>query len=182
MIEDQVAAPQPHVTLDGARTARPTGSSGHGRARLQALLGHRELRRFIAFLIAGGLSAVATITVTAVLTDLAQQRFLWSAIAGTELGILVNFTINDRKAFRDLEGHSRALPVRLVRFHVTCAVGQTLILLLSLVLHDVAHWRTVFAQAVPIALVTGVNFAMHRLWTYRGARSEVGHVEAGVPR
>jgi putative flippase GtrA len=140
------------------------------RARVRAALRHPELRRVALFLIAGGLSAMVTITVTSVLTDLEHQRFLWAALAGTELGICVNFVINDRQTFSDLAGHQRFWLARLFRFHVTCATGQTLILLLSLLLHDAFHWRAALAQALPIVLVTGVNFAMHRLWTYRAAR------------
>lgn len=121
----------------------------------------------MAFLIAGGLSALVTLSVTTGLTDFARVPFFWAAVAGTELGILVNFTLNDRQAFHDLAGHRRAFPVRLLRYHMICALGQSLILLASLVLHDLVHWRAVFAQALPIALVTGFNFLMHRFWTYR---------------
>ena len=109
-----------------------------------------------------------TISVTALLVDARHIAFFWSAVVGTELGILVNFSINDAVAFRDLVGRHRALPVRLARFHATCALGQSLILLFSLVLHDLAHWDSEVAQALPITLVTGVNFFMHRFWTYRG--------------
>ncbi len=133
------------------------------------LLTEPETRRVVAFLIAGGVSTLVTLAVTSLLTDVWGQRFLWSAIAGTELGVLVQFAINDRLAFRDLAGHRRRLPVRLLRYHLTCAAGQSIILLLSLVLHDVVHWRAVFAQAVPIMFVTAFNFLMHRFWTYRGA-------------
>lgn len=130
---------------------------------------HREARRIRAFLLAGGLSAAVTLAVTAGLTDLARWPFVVSAVIATELGILVNFSVNDRMTFRDLPGHRRGLPLRLARFHVTCATGQLLILLLSVLLHDVAHWRTLTAQALPIGVVTAVNFALHRFWTYRGA-------------
>src|SRR5258708_14733140 len=133
------------------------------------LLTEPETRRVVAFLVAGGVSALVTVAVPSLLTDVWGQRFLWSAIAGTELGVLVQFAINDRLAFRDLAGHRRRLPVRLLRYHLTCAAGQSIILLLSLVLHDVVHWRAVFAQAVPIMFVTAFNFLMHRFWTYRGA-------------
>lgn len=138
-------------------------------SRLAELLRHREVRRLVAFVIAGGVSALVTISVTALLNNLEHIGFFWAAVAGTELGILVNFAINDRLAFRDLGGRSRPLVVRVARFHVTCALGQTLILLLSLVLHDLAHWNSVFAQALPIGMVTCVNFLMHRFWTYRAA-------------
>lgn len=141
------------------------------RAKWRAMLRHPELRRLALFLIAGGLSALVTIAVTSTLTDLEHERFLWAALAGTEAGILVNFTINDRQTFSDLAGHRRSWLARVARFHVTCATGQTLILLLSLVLHDALHWRAALAQALPIMLITGVNFAMHRFWTYREARA-----------
>jgi putative flippase GtrA len=141
-----------------------------GRPRaLARLWHHREARRIRAFLLAGGLSAAVTLAVTAALTDLARWPFVAAAVLATELGILVNFSVNDRMTFRDLPGHRRGLPLRLARFHLTCATGQSLILLLSVLLHDVAHWRTLTAQAVPIGVVTAVNFALHRFWTYRGA-------------
>lgn len=141
---------------------------------LKDVLSNRELRRVIAFLFAGGVSAVVTIAVTklcfeVVVRDSGQLRFLLAALIGTEVGILVNFTINDRLAFRDLSGHQRRFPLRLLRFHATCATGQSLILLTSWALHDGAKLGTVVAQALPIVFVTGVNFALHRFWTYRGS-------------
>lgn len=136
---------------------------------LARLWRHREARRVRAFLVAGGLSAAVTLAVTAALTDLAHWPFAAAAVVATELGILVNFSVNDRMTFRDLPGHRRGLPLRLARFHLTCATGQSLILLLSVLLHDVAHWHTLTAQALPIGVVTAVNFALHRFWTYRGA-------------
>lgn len=142
-------------------------ASGSAQSRLTELLRHREVRRLVAFVVAGGLSALVTISVTAVLTNQEHAGFFWSAVAGTELGILVNFSINDRLTFRDLEGRKRPFLVRVARFHMTCALGQTLILLLSLALHDLAHWSSIFAQALPIGMVTCVNFLMHRYWTYR---------------
>ena len=144
---------------------------------LDQLLSNRELLRVIAFLFAGGISALVTISVTkvffdVVLRDSGQWRFLLSALVGTEIGILVNFAINDHLAFRDLSGHRRRFPVRLLRFHITCATGQSLILAISWLLHDLAHYGTVVSQALPIVLVTGVNFTLHRFWTYRGARAK----------
>jgi putative flippase GtrA len=157
------------ATLAPLAVAEASAVSASPGTRLTQLLRHPEVRRLVAFVIAGGLSALVTISVTAVLTNLEHVSFFWSAVAGTELGILVNFSINDRLAFRDLEGRSRPLLVRVTRFHVTCAMGQTLILLLSLLLHDLAHWSSIFAQALPIGMVTCGNFLMHRFWTYRAA-------------
>lgn len=144
---------------------------------LNNVLSNRELRRVIAFLFAGGVSALVTIAVTklffdVVLRDSGQFQFPLAALIGTEVGILVNFTINDRLAFRDLSGHKRPFLVRILRFHVTCATGQTLILLISWALHDGAKLGTVVSQALPIVFVTGINFALHRFWTYRGVHTK----------
>jgi putative flippase GtrA len=173
MLDHEDRAPLSAVTVPSlAAPTLPTAGAPLRtlRSLLAAVLQHRESRRLVAFLLAGGVSALLTITVTAVLVDARHIAFFWSALVGTELGIIVNFSINDALAFRDLAGRHRPLLVRLARFHVTCATGQTLILLLSLVLHDVARWDSKFAQALPIGLVTGVNFLMHRFWTYRGSR------------
>lgn len=141
---------------------------------LHQLQSNRELRRVIAFLFAGGISAIVTMAVTKlfydiVLRNIGPLHFLLAALVGTEVGILVNFAINDRLAFRDLSGHKRSLHIRILRFHITCATGQSLILLISWTLHDVVGLGTVVSQALPIALVTVVNFALHRFWTYRGS-------------
>ena len=135
------------------------------------VLEQREARRVLAFLVAGGVSAIVTMSTTAALTHFAGFSFLFASLVGIELGILVNFMFNDHIAFRDLSGHRRALHVRLERFHVTCALGQSLILLSSLALHEMLHWPGTVAQALPIGLVTCVNFLMHRFWTYRAART-----------
>lgn len=139
-------------------------------ARRRLLMRNRELRRLVAFLFAGGISALCTIGITRLLNLSAHQTYALAALIGTEVGILVNFSINDRLAFYDLAGHRRPLLTRLFRYHLTCATGQTLIFLIAVALHDLAHWDGSLAQAVPIVLVTGVNFALHRFWTYRGAR------------
>ncbi len=158
-----------------ASTPPATGDQvGAGRRSLTGLartaLQHRELRRVVSFLMAGGIAAMVTLAVTSILHDIVHVPFFFAAVCGTELGILVSFTINDLISFRDLAGHRRALPIRLLRFHGTYAVGQSVILLLSVLLHDIWHWRTVIAQAVPIVLVTTLNFTLHRFWTYRGKR------------
>ena len=142
------------------------------RGTLLALARNREIQRVVAFLFAGGVSAICTIAVTRALNTTGPHlTYLLAVIIGTEVGILINFMINDRLAFRDLDGKGRPLPVRLARFHVTCATGQGLIIISAFLLKTILRWDGSVAQAVPIVLVTGVNFALHRFWTYRGARS-----------
>jgi putative flippase GtrA len=169
MIPSKISTAPSPATADVGQAA----AEGEARTRLpvalRTLLRNREIQRLAQFLVAGGFSAVITLSVTSGLNEYAHVAFLWAAIAGTELGILVNFALNDGFAFRDLEGHHRSFLVRVARFHVTVGIGQSLILGASLILHDAAHWRPVFAQAVPIVLVTGFNFLMHRFWTYRQA-------------
>lgn len=177
VIDEPISSTVEERLHPASSTTRAVQLSGKGDSAslLKQLLSNRELFRVIAFLFAGGVSAVVTITVTKlffdiVLRNVGSLQFLLSAVIGTEVGILVNFAINDRLAFRDLAGHRRALPVRALRFHITCATGQSLILVTSWMLHDGAHLGTVAAQALPIVCVTGINFALHRFWTYRGAR------------
>jgi len=164
-------------SITPAESAVEQSDKGSLAALLQQLLRNRELSRVISFLFAGGVSAAVTITVTKLFFDVvlrnvgAPLHFLLAAVVGTEIGILVNFAINDRLAFRDLSGHKRRLPIRLFRFHVTCATGQSLILLISWMLHDAMGLGTVVAQSMPIVLVTGINFALHRFWTYRGVHT-----------
>ncbi len=131
------------------------------------LAANPESRRVVAFLIAGGVSALVTMSITQVALRWDGGRFLLAALLGTEVGILVSFALNDRFAFSDLDGHARSLLARLLRFHLTCAFGQSLILALSTALFDVVRWPSLLAQAVPIAVVTAVNFLVHRFWTYR---------------
>jgi putative flippase GtrA len=160
-----IAPVAPPISGDQARAGHRTFAS-----LMHLTLRHRELRRILSFLAAGGISAIVTLTATSILHEFEQVPFFLAAICGTELGILVNFTVNDLVSFRDLPGHRRQLPVRLLRFHGTCAVGQSVILILSVLLHDTWHWRAVVAQSVPIVLVTSLNFTLHRFWTYRGRR------------
>lgn len=164
-------------TADHRRAYQP--AVGRSRARLiqmaRRMLAQRETQRVLAFLVAGGVSAMVTMSTTALLTHFAGFSFLVASLVGIELGILVNFSFNDHIAFRDLSGHRRPLHIRLERFHVTCALGQSLILLASLGLHDLLHWPGTIAQALPIGLVTCVNFLMHRFWTYRAARARTAH-------
>jgi hypothetical protein len=52
------------------------------RARVHVALCYPEVRRFALFPVVGGLSAMVTITMTSIWSDLEHQRFLWSALAG----------------------------------------------------------------------------------------------------
>lgn len=170
VLDEDLAPPTLSASVERARynsVAAPSITRRGAISVARRLLQQREARRVLAFLVAGGVSALVTMSTTAALMHLAGFSFLFASLVGIELGIVVNFSFNDRLAFRDLSGHRRPLPVRLGRFHVTCALGQTLILLSSLALHEVFHWPGTLAQALPIGLVTCVNFLMHRFWTYR---------------
>ncbi len=160
------------VTQPTTDVTMPREQFGHARRMESAglvtrLYANAEARRVVAFLLAGGVSALVTMAVTQVVLRADGGRFLLAALLGTEIGILANFALNDRFAFADLDGHARPMLERLLRFHLTCAFGQSLILALSTVLFEVAHWPSLLAQAVPIVFVTVVNFTIHRFWTYR---------------
>ena len=173
VLDEDLAPPSLSAAVEHTHPYEVVTPSSRASALVLAkrLIQQREARRVLAFLVAGGVSASVTMSTTAALTHFAGFSFLVASLVGIELGILVNFSFNDHIAFRDLSGHRRPLHVRLERFHVTCALGQSLILLSSLALHELLHWPGTISQALPIALVTCVNFLMHRFWTYRAARS-----------
>ncbi len=162
-LSEPVTQPANSVTAPSLARMRRMGRTGLV-ARLYA---NAEMRRVVAFLIAGGVSALVTMAVTQIMLRADGGRFLLAALIGTEVGILISFALNDRFAFSDLDGHDRPIAARLLRFHLTCAFGQSLILAFSTALFDLAHWPSLAAQAIPIAVVTFVNFAVHRFWTYR---------------
>ncbi len=125
-----------------------------------------EALRLGSFLLVGGLATLpnlACVWLFARYTPLPYDVYI---VLATELSLLCNFALNDRLTFHAL-GRQRSWWVRCLRFHGPASVGFVLTLLLSSGAHHLAHLPPVLAQGVAIGIVTFVNFAMHRLWTYR---------------
>jgi putative flippase GtrA len=89
--------------------------------------------------------------------------------------LIYNFYLNDRFTFRSLIDSRRTWVQRLMRFHVPAMVGFVLTLAISSGLWTFVrvngdHFSPTLSQAIAIVFVTGVNFVMHRFWTYREVR------------
>lgn len=130
------------------------------------------IMRLASFLIIGGSASVLNLVIIAILdhflhpskTDTALYLVI-SAIS-TEISLVYNFALNDRFTFRSLIDTRRSWLQRCVRFHGPASVGFVLTLAISATVFTITH-HTVRSQAVAIVIVTGVNFLMHRYWTYR---------------
>jgi len=95
-----------------------------------------------------------------------QMRWLLVFIGATEISMVPNFLANDYITFRHFAGHRRAWWERCLRFHLTCAMGSVLTLLISGTLYTLAVPPTI-AQAIGIIVVTAFNFTLHHAFTYR---------------
>ncbi len=132
----------------------------------------------LSFLVIGGSASIINLMVVLIFdivdkthrNDLAVQ-LLYGAIA-TEISLIYNFMLNDRFTFKLLVDKNRTWLQRCIRFHGPAMVG----FVLTQVLHAVFYLAlrgtatphiTVVSQALAILIVTFVNFAMHRFWTYR---------------
>lgn len=131
-----------------------------------------SVMRLVSFLVIGGSASVVNLVIVAFLDHFLHPRvqdrvlFLVIAAIATEISLVYNFALNDRFTFRALIDKRRSWLQRCVRFHGPASVGFGLTLLISATAFTFTH-HAVRSQAVAIIIVTGVNFLMHRYWTYR---------------
>ncbi len=128
-----------------------------------------EVVRILMFLIVGGSAALVNLIAVRELDAHAKLLPFWSISAiSTEISILYNFALNDQITFRSMTINSgRPIWLRCARFHLPASVGFALTLILATSFHTFGHLSAVIAQAIAIIIVTGVNFVMHRFWTFR---------------
>jgi putative flippase GtrA len=144
-------------------------SNGHG----------EELLRIISFLIVGGSAALVNLVAIFVLDRIFRPTpadvVLYLVLSGiaTEISVIENFSLNDRFTFRSLIDARRTWLQRCIRFHGPASVGYVLTLAISYSTFRITHIAVV-SQAIAIVIVTAVNFAMHRFWTYRPKAVEQG--------
>lgn len=136
-----------------------TKSNGHG----------DELMRIISFLVIGGSAAVVNLVGLAILNaTIGHVAPFWvCSTLATEVSVIYNFTLNDRFTFRSLGANHHTWLMRCLRFHGPALIGTFLTVSISSTFHYRFHLRELFAQAGAIAIVTVVNFIMHRFWTFR---------------
>jgi putative flippase GtrA len=139
-----------------------------------------EVMRLGSFLFVGGLASLINLVFVWLFATYTHLPYDLYIVLATEISLLCNFSMNDQLTFRSL-GNQRSWLMRCLRFHLPASVGFLLTLLISYIAHHVGHLPPVSAQAVAIIIVTFVNFAMHRLWTYRGVSSAHHHLPADAP-
>lgn len=129
-----------------------------------------EVLRLTSFLFVGGVASLVNLGLVWLFSRHTAVPYAVYTIIATEVSLLCNFALNDRMTFRSLLDGQRSWWKRCVRFHGPATVGFLLTLLISDMAYYLGHLTPLFAQGLAILIVTFVNFAMHRLWTYRPAR------------
>jgi putative flippase GtrA/glycosyltransferase involved in cell wall biosynthesis len=126
----------------------------------------REFVRSIEFLSVSCVSAASNLLYVAVFTHLSTLPFWLVSLTSTEFSMVVNFILNDRITFRNLESN-RAWFARLARFQLAALGGNLLTAILSTALHDGLFLSPIYAQGIAIVLTFFVNFFVHRFWTFQ---------------
>ena len=138
-----------------------------------------EVMRLGSFLFVGGLASLVNLVFVWLFARYTPLPYDLYIVLATEISLLCNFAMNDQLTFRSL-GNQRSWLMRCLRFHAPASIGFLLTFLISYAAYHAGHLPPVRAQAVAIIIVTFVNFAMHRLWTYRGV-SRADHLPADAP-
>lgn len=129
-----------------------------------------EVVRLATFLFVGGAASLVNLGLVWLFSRHTTVPYAAYTIVATEVSLLCNFALNDRLTFRSLLDGRRSWWKRCLRFHGPATVGFLLTLLISDIAYYAGHLTPLFAQGLAILIVMFVNFAMHRLWTYRPAR------------
>lgn len=175
-------APAPVAAPATQATPRLLFDAGWYRAlygRVNRLSGGKAstLEQLGAFLVVGGSAALVNLLVIQAFDmyntahPQTQVPYLALTAIATEISLLCNFVLNDSITFRHQIDRGRTYLQRCVRFHGPASVGFFLTLILSYVFHLLLpRSRPIVPQAIAILIVTFVNFAMHKFWTYRPKR------------
>lgn len=140
----------------------------------------KEVKRFLKFAIVGAAGSITDFTVLNVLIQLAGASLVVANTCSFVLAVMQNFMLNRRWTFP--ESRERHASGQLAQFAVVSIVGLGINQLVFLTLHhlwDAALMQhfgadTGFlisynlAKLFAIGVVLFWNFAVNRLWTYRG--------------
>ena len=129
-----------------------------------------EALRLASFLFVGGAASLVNLGLVWLFSRHTTLPYAVYTIIATEVSLLCNFALNDLLTFRSLLDGRRSWWKRCVRFHGPATVGFLLTLLISYIAYYLGHLAPIIAQGLAILIVMFVNFAMHRLWTYRPSR------------
>ncbi len=114
------------------------------------------------FCLVGGSGYVVNLTVYALLLEGAGIHYLLAAVGSFLVAVTNNYTWNRLWTFRHQRGHVAYQGMRFLVVSV-CALAANLTLLYALVQIGLGK---ILAQAIAIVLVTPVNFAGNKLWSF----------------
>lgn len=139
-----------------------------------------EIQKIVSFLVIGGSASLINLIFVFILDKFASfLPFFAISIVATEISLIFNFYLNDRFTFRSmLASTNRTWLQRCIRFHGPASIGFGLTLLIANFAKHGLHFSSVISQATAIAIVTVVNFIMHRYWTFRPTNNPTSHQHA----
>ncbi len=129
-----------------------------------------EWRRVIAFVVVGASCAIINLACVWAFTHQHSLPYVVYVTIATAISTFASFLLNDFFTFRSLVHAGHPWHYRFLRFHSAAALGAVLTVGLSTLLYHLLHMEPVLAQFIAIIVAAGVNFLMHRIWTYRSVR------------
>ncbi|HUP32632.1 MAG TPA: GtrA family protein [Gaiellaceae bacterium] len=129
----------------------------------QALRRPQNWLQLAKFATVGASGYVVNLTVYALLIEVAGLHYLAAAVCSFLVAVTNNYTWNRLWTFRNQRGHVAYQGMRFLLVSVTALCANLLVLygLVSSGLDELP------AQAVAIVLVTPLNFAGNKLWSFR---------------
>lgn len=149
--------------------------------RLLASEQPKELKRFVKFATVGALGSLTDFVVLNILVQLMAAPLAIANAASFIAAVVQNFTLNRKWTFP--ESQERKTGNQLLKFAIVSTVGLGLNMVIFLGVHNFLepYWHQLitnsgmaftmsynFAKLFAIGVVLFWNFAINRLWTYRG--------------
>jgi putative flippase GtrA len=126
-----------------------------------------ELSRLILFVGVGATCAAINLALVWFFTHDRALPYVVCVTISTLISTFSSFMLNDCITFRSLVRHGHAWLYRCLRFHSAAAFGTLLTIGISTSLYHLSRLQPVTAQLIAIVVASGVNFVVHRAWTYR---------------
>jgi putative flippase GtrA len=120
------------------------------------------LKKYIVFIVGGGLGALLAMSVTYSLTEFFGFWYLSSYMIGGALNILFNFFYQRRITF----GISDKIRIRLMKFFLVSIVVSLLIIQLIYIFTEVAGIWYIYSGVIAISIVSIINFSLNNFWVF----------------
>lgn len=147
-------------------------------ARLRARLdGSSTVKPLIKFSLVGGTGYVINLTVFGVANGVFGVNHILAAVLAFTVAVFNNFVWNRIWTFRSTDAD---VAFQALRFLTVSLASLCLNLVLLSLLHEFAPITELWAQAIAVAAVMPVNFALNRAWTFSRDGEEPGPEAVGT--